>query len=39
MKTLDGFDFGGKIVLLRSDLNSDVRGGKVVLSFWKERFI
>lgn len=30
-KTLDDFDFFGKRVLLRSDLNSEVVGGKVVL--------
>jgi phosphoglycerate kinase len=32
MRTLDKFDFEGKVVLLRADLNSDVRDGKVVLS-------
>ena len=32
MRGLDDFDFRGKVVLLRSDLNSDVRGGRVVLS-------
>jgi phosphoglycerate kinase len=31
-KTLDDFDFNGKLVLLRCDLNSDVRNGKVVTS-------
>jgi len=28
MRGLDAFDFEGKTVLLRSDLNSDVRGGR-----------
>lgn len=32
MKTLDDFDFKGKIVLLRSDLNSDVQDGKLLKS-------
>ena len=32
MRTLSGFDFRGKVVLLRADLNSDVRGGRVVES-------
>lgn len=31
-KTLDDFDFNGKLVLLRCDLNSDVRSGKVIMS-------
>ena len=29
MKTLDDFDFEGKVVLVRSDLNSDVRASRV----------
>ena len=32
MKTLDNFNFGGKVVLLRSDLNSDIKDGKLLLS-------
>jgi phosphoglycerate kinase len=32
MRTLDKFDFEGKVVLVRADLNSDIRDGKVVLS-------
>lgn len=32
MKTLDDFDFSGKLVLLRTDLNSDVADGKVLMS-------
>ena len=32
MRTLDGFNFRGKVVLVRADLNSDVRGGRVVES-------
>ncbi len=32
MRTLSDFDFRGKIVLLRADLNSDVVGGKVLMS-------
>ncbi|MBR9706405.1 phosphoglycerate kinase [Candidatus Pacearchaeota archaeon] len=32
MKTLNDFDFLGKTVLLRSDLNSDVVNGRVLLS-------
>lgn len=28
MRTLDDFDFKGKVVLVRADLNSDVRGGR-----------
>jgi phosphoglycerate kinase len=32
MKTLDKFDFNGKIVILRADLNSDVVGRKVIMS-------
>ena len=31
MKTLSDFNFKGKTVLLRSDLNSDVENGKVIL--------
>ena len=30
-KTLDDFDFRGKRVLLRVDLNSEVSNGKVIL--------
>jgi len=32
MKTLNDFDFKGKIVLLRSDLNSDVQNKKLLKS-------
>ncbi len=32
MKTLSGFDFEGKVVLLRTDLNSDAHKGKIGLS-------
>jgi phosphoglycerate kinase len=32
MKTLNDFDFSGKTVLLRSDLNSDVQKGKLLKS-------
>lgn len=32
MKTLSDFNFKGKTVLLRADLNSDVKNGKVILS-------
>src|SRR3989344_3263861 len=32
LKTLDDFDFRGKKVLLRSDLNSEVIKGKVILN-------
>ncbi|MDP2950928.1 MAG: phosphoglycerate kinase [bacterium] len=32
MKTLSSFNFKGKIVLLRADLNSDVKNGKVLMS-------
>jgi phosphoglycerate kinase len=32
MKTLDDFDFEGKRVLVRSDLNSDVQNGKLLKS-------
>jgi len=32
MKTLSSFNFKGKIVLLRADLNSDVKNGKVLES-------
>jgi len=32
MKTLEDFDFEGKIVLLRSDLNSDIQNGKLLKS-------
>lgn len=31
-KTLDDFNFKGKTVLIRSDLNSDIKNGKVILS-------
>jgi phosphoglycerate kinase len=32
MKTLDDFNFEGKVVLLRSDLNSDIKDGKLLKS-------
>src|SRR3989338_6719307 len=32
MKTLKDFNFKGKTVLLRADLNSDVKNGKVLMS-------
>lgn len=32
MKSLDNFNFKGKVVLLRADLNSDVHRGKIILS-------
>lgn len=32
MKTLRDFNFKGKSVLLRTDLNSDVKAGKVLMS-------
>ncbi len=32
MKTISDFNFKGKTVLLRADLNSDVHRGKVLLS-------
>ena len=32
MKTLNDFDFNGKIVLLRTDLNSDVQNKKLLIS-------
>ncbi|MBU2576479.1 MAG: phosphoglycerate kinase [Nanoarchaeota archaeon] len=35
MKTLSDFKFKNKVVLLRADLNSDIKNGKVL---WNERF-
>jgi phosphoglycerate kinase len=32
LKTLDSFDFNGKAVILRADLNSEIIDGKVVMS-------
>ena len=32
MKTLEDFNFKGKVVLLRSDLNSDVQKGRLLKS-------
>ena len=32
MKTIDDFNFKGRLVLLRSDINSDIKNGKVLMN-------